>query len=394
MASEKRELQRKNREKAMKKAKAKKTVGTVVGIIVAVAVVGGIGYLVWDSTINTTKNIEDYSAALTSEGMIEGVDVTTDVTLCDYKNITMNYEELLPSDAEVEADIASRVAAHMELSTEAGVVVNEGDKINLDYTGKVDGVPFENGSTNGAGTDIILGSAGYIDGFEDQVIGTKVGDSYTIDVTFPDNYSTPELQGKAATFDITVNGVYLTPEFDDTYVQTYLSDYASTADGYREYFINSTVEKNLQRAVIAYVMDNSTINRYPATYLKTLRGQTKYSDTIAMNNTNAQYQQYFGENMYNSVYEFKNMKKAEYEASLVTRAENMAKTAMIYQAIYQDAGLSYTQEQIDEVLADNWGMEATYYNQAKETYGDGFIRQGAMSKAVVAYLLETVNVEK
>lgn len=117
----------------------------------------------------------------------------------------------LPSNTETSTDKTSETtteATGTVLNTETGVVVEEGDTINLDYTGYVDGVEFSGGSTQGYGTDLTLGSGSYIDGFEDAVIGHEVGETFDIEVTFPENYQNVDLAGQDATFTITINGVY------------------------------------------------------------------------------------------------------------------------------------------------------------------------------------------
>ncbi|MBB5074465.1 trigger factor [Bartonella callosciuri] len=81
----------------------------------------------------------------------------------------------------------------------------EGDRVTIDYLGKLEGVPFEGGSDSGA--QLILGSKQFIPGFEEQLVGIKAGDKTTISVKFPDNYSAAHLAGKDAEFDITVKAV-------------------------------------------------------------------------------------------------------------------------------------------------------------------------------------------
>ena len=99
-------------------------------------------------------------------------------------------------------------SSEKKLDTTKGTVVQAGDTINLDYVGSVDGVEFEGGSTQGQGTDLTLGSGTYIDGFEEAVEDHKVGESFDIHVTFPENYGNSDLAGKDAVFNITINGVY------------------------------------------------------------------------------------------------------------------------------------------------------------------------------------------
>lgn len=90
-----------------------------------------------------------------------------------------------------------------------GRVVEDGDIVNIDYVGKVDGVAFEGGDTKGRGADLWIGSNEYIDGFEEAIIGHAVGETFDLVVTFPDPYkNNPDLAGKEAVFTTTINGVY------------------------------------------------------------------------------------------------------------------------------------------------------------------------------------------
>lgn len=93
-------------------------------------------------------------------------------------------------------------------STDTSLTVKDGDTVNIDYVGKIDGTAFDGGSTNGQGTDLEIGSGSYIDDFEDQLVGAHPGDEIEVTVTFPDDYGAADLAGKEAVFDVTVNGIY------------------------------------------------------------------------------------------------------------------------------------------------------------------------------------------
>lgn len=94
-------------------------------------------------------------------------------------------------------------------STDASLTVEDGDTVNIDYVGSVDGVEFEGGSTQGQGTDLVIGSGSYIDDFEEQLIGAHPGDEVDVYATFPDPYNNnPDLNGKEALFEVTINGIY------------------------------------------------------------------------------------------------------------------------------------------------------------------------------------------
>ena len=86
-------------------------------------------------------------------------------------------------------------------STDTSLTVKDGDTVNIDYVGKIDGTAFDGGSTNGQGTDLEIGSGSYIDDFEDQLVGAHPGDEVEVTVTFPDDYGAADLAGKEAVFE-------------------------------------------------------------------------------------------------------------------------------------------------------------------------------------------------
>jgi len=100
--------------------------------------------------------------------------------------------------------------------------VADGDQVNIDYVGSVDGVEFAGGSTNGQGTTVTAGSTAYIDDFLIQIIGAKPGDTVNVEVTFPDPYlNNPDLSGKDALFVTKINyiqGAPVTPELTEELV--------------------------------------------------------------------------------------------------------------------------------------------------------------------------------
>jgi trigger factor len=109
------------------------------------------------------------------------------------------------SGADVD-QVLARLAEQNRVYTakEGEAVAENGDKATLDFIGKIDGEPFEGGS--GENIDVVLGSGSFLPGFEAQIEGMKAGESRTIPVTFPDDYSAASLAGKAATFDVTLKG--------------------------------------------------------------------------------------------------------------------------------------------------------------------------------------------
>ncbi len=110
------------------------------------------------------------------------------------------------SDAQVD-EAVERLAAQSQRFEDAAKShkAAAGDQVVMDFAGKVDGVPFDGGT--GSGMAVVIGSGNLIPGFEDQLVGVKVGEEKTIDVTFPKDYQAKNLAGKAATFDLTITAV-------------------------------------------------------------------------------------------------------------------------------------------------------------------------------------------
>lgn len=103
---------------------------------------------------------------------------------------------------------SSEDSSESSLDTTEGLEAKDGDKVNIDYTGYLDGEAFDGGSTDGAGADLELGSDTYIDGFEDGIVGHKVGETFDLNLTFPENYGNSDLAGKDVVFTVTLNGIY------------------------------------------------------------------------------------------------------------------------------------------------------------------------------------------
>ena len=119
-------------------------------------------------------------------------------------------EDTSSEDSSAEED--SQESGSSTLSTDTSLTVEDGDTVNIDYVGTIDGVEFDGGSTNGQGTDLVIGSGSYIDDFEEQLIGAHPGDTVDVNVTFPENYGVEDLNGQDAVFEVTVNGIYQNAE--------------------------------------------------------------------------------------------------------------------------------------------------------------------------------------
>lgn len=275
--------------------------------------------------MRTTSNA-DFSAGLTADGKIEGVNVMDSLTLVDYANIAVPADEVAATDEEVEANITSTLESHREASTDTTLAIKDGDQVNIDYVGTIDGVEFEGGNSNGAGYDLTIGSGSFIDDFEQQLIGHKPGENVTVEVTFPENYGNDDtVAGKDASFAVTVNSITVTPELSDEFVAKNFSDEGlSTVEEYRTSVKNRYYEQHLEEYLANYIIENSTVRSYPSEYLKKLRAVTKYNDEYMMEYYNQMFSSY-GMSAYDNVWDMMGGEVSDemsYEKDLRTRKRN------------------------------------------------------------------------
>lgn len=143
-----------------------------------------------------------------------GIPTIVILVLVIWVGIIMVQERKAAATDTEEAVTATETADTQEQSetetlvTDTSVAVEDGDTVNIDYVGTIDGVEFSGGNTQGQGTDLTIGSGTYIDDFEEQLIGHYVGETVEVDVTFPENYGNDDLNGKDAVFQVTINGIY------------------------------------------------------------------------------------------------------------------------------------------------------------------------------------------
>lgn len=394
-ALSKSKAKREARQKEIAKEKKEKLVsriitGTVVTIFVAIFAVA-IGFQIYKAAIRTTSS-SDFSAGLTEAGLIDGANTATMVSLADYEGLVVPMSEVAATAEEVDADIQSTLSSYKAVSDDNSIEIKSGDTVNIDYVGSIDGVEFEGGNSNGEGYDLEIGSGTFIDGFEDQLIGHTPGEEIVVTATFPEDYTNADVAGKEAQFAVTIHGVYVTPELTDAFVQENFSDVASTADEYRASIENDFYRSHLEEYLHNYIIENSTISSYPKAYVKALKAITKYNDEYSMQYYNQMFSQY-GMDTYTNVWDTVEGvdNEIEYEHDLKKRAEEVAKQALVYQAIYEKAGLTVD---YDELMAEIEAESGTdYVTNMKDTYGQNYIIQVEMQSVVLDYLADNANVQ-
>ena len=151
--------------------------------------------------------------------MVAVVPVKPEVKISSYKGMKIKQFAYTVKDEEVDAELArvqDRNARKVEITDRAA---QNGDIVNIDFVGTVDGVKFDGGEAEGF--DLTLGSGQFIPGFEDQVVGMNIGKSKDVNVTFPENYQAENLKGKAAVFAVKLNKIQgkELPEVTDEFIK-------------------------------------------------------------------------------------------------------------------------------------------------------------------------------
>lgn len=199
------------------------------------------------------------SGSLVSCGQAFNYDLSKYVTLGQYKGVSVSASEI---DESVESQIQSLLENNSEKTEVTDRAARDGDEVNIDYTGTIDGEAFDGGTASS--DTITLGSGQMIDGFESGIVGMNIGETKTVTCTFPEDYD-EELAGKTADFAITLNSIteVVLPELTDEFIAGLDNGY-STVDSYKAY-LSDTFKSNY---AWNEVITSSTVTQYPKKEVK------------------------------------------------------------------------------------------------------------------------------
>ena len=232
--------------------------------------------LIGCSKVKKIDDAETTAAEETQEHVeltVEESDYSQYVTLGEYSgmDIEVDSAEVTQEQIDEAKNNVIKMGTTQEQVTDRTVA--DGDKIHLQYTGYLDGVAFDNGSTGEAGTDYTIGG-NYISDLNDQLIGLECGKEYSLNCRFPDDYpNSDELKGKDVVFVVTVDYIYgddIVPEWNDEFINTYTNgDYTTVAD-YEVYMKETLAQNNESTQLQSYqavcwatVLENCQISEYP-----------------------------------------------------------------------------------------------------------------------------------
>lgn len=330
---------------------------------------------------NTGDTSEDTP---TTAELMAGIDVEKCVTLGDYKGVTVEKTIQSVTDEDVQNEIDNALANY---PVEVDQAAKEGDTVNIDYVGKIDGEEFDGGSDQGA--DLKLGSGKFIDGFEDGLIGARKGETRTLNLTFPEDY-TQDLAGKAVEFTVTVNAVKEPlSEPTDQWVADNIEGYDNIADykaGIRseqEESNEQTAENQVRYAAWTQVIDNCTINEYPETLVEV--GKKLYEQQVET------YAKYAGMEL-DAYIESSGLTQEEYQSNMEEYGKNVAAQALVCQAICDKEGFAIGDDDYQKALQDMLTEYGCTEDELIQTYGQDNVEQSIMLNRVSNLILENANV--
>ena len=191
--------------------------------------------------------------------------VRPDVELGQYKGLEVEVTKQTVSEDDVNARIEQDRQKGARTIDVEDRPVEDGDTVNLDYAGSVDGVAFAGGTAQGQ--TLKIGSHQFIPGFEEQMVGMQIGEEKDLNVTFPEQYHSEELAGKATVFHVKVNSIQRTelPELDDDFAAD-VSDFNTFAE-YKDSIVKELTERaeknneiTIENALVEKAVDNATID--------------------------------------------------------------------------------------------------------------------------------------
>lgn len=338
-----------------------------------------------DAEDTESDNTEDTSEDTpTTAELMAGIDVEKCVALGDYKGVTVEKTIQSVTDEDVQNEIDNALANY---PVEVDQAAKEGDTVNIDYVGKIDGEEFDGGSDQGA--DLKLGSGKFIDGFEDGLIGARKGETRTLNLTYPEDY-TQDLAGKAVEFTVTVNAVKEPlSEPTDQWVADNIEGYDNIADykaGIRseqEESNEQTAENQVRYAAWTQVIDNCTINEYPETLVEV--GKKLYEQQVET------YAKYAGMEL-DAYIESSGLTQEEYQSNMEEYGKNVAAQALVCQAICDKEGFAIGDDDYQKALQDMLTEYGCTEDELIQTYGQDNVEQSIMLNRVSNLILENANV--
>ncbi|PFH86474.1 trigger factor [Bacillus sp. AFS088145] len=274
------------------------------------------------------------------------VTVKPEVKLGEYKGLEVEEMDATVTDEDVQAELTTLQERQAELVVKEDGTVENGNTAVIDFEGFVDGVAFEGGK--GENYPLEIGSGSFIPGFEEALIGTKSGVETDVNVTFPEEYHSAELAGKAATFKVTVHEIKAKelPELNDEFAKD-VNDEVETLEDLKAKIKNDLVESkksqaegSLRDALVQKAAENAEIEIPDVMFESQVDRMVKdFEQRIAQQGLNLE--------LY---YQFTGTKEEDLRAQMRQDAEARVRIDLTIDAIIEAEKIDATEEEMNEEL--------------------------------------------
>ena len=317
--------------------------------------------------------------------------VKPEFELGQYEGVEVPFKDQVVTDEDVDAEIERMRKRNASLEEVEDRPAAEGDTVTIDYEGFKDGVAFEGGK--GEGYNLKLGSKSFIPGFEDQVIGHNVGENFTIEVKFPEDYHAEDLKGADATFNVKIHAIKteIVPELDDEFAKDVsefdtLDELKADVRAKQQERADKDNKAGFENETVRAVCDNCEID-IPQSMIDNEVEQMADDQAARMSNQGIgldMYLQYVGQSM------------EDFKKSLEPMARVRVKSSLVIEKITEKLDPEVTEEDYNEELttiANNYKIDV---EEVKKSIGEdsAFIKDSIKARKTVEYLAsKAVKVE-
>lgn len=316
------------------------------------------------------------------------VTVKPEVKLGDYKELTVEKQDREVTEEDVDARIKREQEAQAELVIKEDEAAENGDTVVIDFEGFLGEETFEGGK--GENYSLELGSNSFIPGFEEQLVGTKAGDSKDVTVTFPEDYQAEDLAGKEAVFKVTVHEVKAKelPELDDEFAKDVDDSVESLAELKEKYRaeLTETKEKAAEdakdEAAIRQAVENAEIVELPHSMV---HDEVHRSMDEFLNNMQ---RQGISPEMY---YQLTGSTEADLHTQFEGEAETRVKTNLVIEAIAKEEGLEATEEDIEKEIKELSEAYNMPVDQIKRVLTEDMLKHDITMKKAVELVTGTAK---
>jgi len=321
-------------------------------------------------------------------GYWKDIKVLDHITPFAYTDVEVPHKDWFITDDELKEAIKQFLASYehpplVNKITDKKAKIKDKDTVNIDFVGSIDGVEFENGSTEGRGADVTIGVTQYIDDFLEQLIGSSPGDTVKVNVTFPEDYGEESLNGKPALFVVDINFIYGDDiELHDDYVLEHLQEhgFGETAEEVfavaREQMQNNKIyeyiEEYLKEQINMDLIPDSFMQRFEKTKLEGINDAAK-EEGMTINEFLEERVKVEDGNIVNwfETEREKNVAEARYELAI--------------QAVAEDMQLIATDEDIEEYFVQR---NVPDYQEQLEKFGKPLAKYYVMRDKVVDLMID------